>query len=207
MSKTQLLQHLRKAAQRSLWVFTGCVEAISAQAARVPVITKRSSELPVFSQLQLFFFLRADDCNPLILAGFEGIGMAQLAASSLVDPLQRMPLVRSQLLCAAWTLRPPLPVPEKRWKPQPIRSKYLGVPKHCCLHSVYEGSNQSLLRKLHKHSGAASKVRAACQSCKRFRAMSKISRRRTTSLLHQGRLLCVHPESAQRKQLLDRSML
>ena len=112
MSKTQLLRRLRKAAQRSLWVFTGCVEAISAQAARAPVITKRSSELPVFSQLQLFFFLRADDCNPLILAGFEGIGMAQLAASSLVDPLQRMPLVRSQLLCPAWKA-PQQSVPEE----------------------------------------------------------------------------------------------
>ena len=107
---------------------------------------------------------------------------------------------------AAATLRPPIPVPEKRWKPQPIISKYLGVPKHC-LHFGYEGSNQSLLRKLHKHFGAASSLRAACQSCKKVRAMSKVSRRRTTSLLHQGRLLCVHPESAQRKQLLDRSML
>ena len=73
---------------------------------------------------------------------------------------------------AAATLRPPIPVPEKRWKPQPIISKYLGVPKHC-LHFGYEGSNQSLLRKLHKHFGAASSLRAACQSCKKVRAISK----------------------------------
>ena len=38
--------------------------------------------------------------------------MAELPASSLMDPLQRMPLVRSELLCPAWKA-PQEPVPEE----------------------------------------------------------------------------------------------
>ena len=87
------------------------------------------------------------------------------------------PRLAGQPLSVCWsTMRylaaPPIAA-EKPWKPQPVISKYLGVPKHC-LHFGYKESNQGLLRKVHKHFGAAS--RAACQSCKKVRAMSKVSR-------------------------------
>ena len=84
------------------------------------------------------------------LCGYACLTLPRLACQSLSVYQSGV-----QYLAAATLRRPPMLNPEKSWKPQHAISTYLGVPKHF-LHLEYEGSDQSLLRKVDKHLDVAS---------------------------------------------------